>query len=441
MSAAYASGSDGAGASTLSLSNARRVVLPNGVTLTLRENHRLPIVVAEAYVSGVRLREPADRSGVAALVGDMLDEGTIHHSGKEIATLIEDVGGQLEFGTSGGSLKVLTPDTDLGLKLLFECLIHPTFPANALARKRDQQLSLIADMETQPRNRARLLFNQYVYGQHPYGRPDYGTRAIVEKLTREDLKQFHAAAFTPDRAVVVVVGDFDSDALAKKVEKLTADWKKPEGTALTLPAPPKPDKPVVKIVTDPSAAQVHVYIGHLGITRKDPDYYTLLVMDNVLGTGPGFTDRLSANLRDRQGLAYTVTAQITGSATNQPGEFLGYIGTFPDKFNIAREGFLAEIAKIRSQPPTAREVESAKKYLLGSLPFKLTTNASVAGQLLTAERYGLGFDFLEEYRERVAAVTPAAVEAAAKKHLHPNRLVLVAVGPIDADGRPLPAKK
>jgi zinc protease len=157
----------------------------------------------------------------------------------------------------------------------------------------------------------------------------------------------------------------------------------------------------------------------------------------VLGTGPGFTDRLSASLRDRQGLAYTVNAQIAGSAGDQPGTFTGYIGTFPDKYLIAREGFLTEIGKIRTEPPTPQEVEDAKKYLLGSLPFRLTSNDAVAAQLIAAERYKLGLDFLDTYRKKVAAVTPADVLAAAKKHLHPNRLVLVAVGPITEDGKPL----
>src|SRR5437763_5044356 len=143
-------------------------------------------------------------------------------------------------------------------------------------------------------------------------------------------------------------------------------------------------------------------------------------MDNVLGTGPGFTDRLSSTLRDRQGLAYTVNATITNSAGTQPGTFTGYIGTFPDKFTWVRDGFLKEVEKLRAEPPTAQEVEDAKKYLLGSLPFRFTTAESVAGELLAAERYGLGFDFLEKYRAEVGAVTPADVQAMAKKHLDPK---------------------
>ena len=196
----------------------------------------------------------------------------------------------------------------------------------------------------------------------------------------------------------------------------------------------------IEIVTDATASQTHVLIGHLGITRTDPDYYTLLVMDNVLGVGPGFTDRLSSTLRDRQGLAYTVNATICGSAGEQRGAFTGYIGTFPDKFIWVRDGFLKEINRIRDELATELEVEDAKKYLLGSLPFRFTTLSGVAGELLAAERYGLGFDFLEKYRKDVDAVTPADVQAMAKKHIDPKALTLVAVGAIDKDGKPLKKK-
>jgi zinc protease len=206
----------------------------------------------------------------------------------------------------------------------------------------------------------------------------------------------------------------------------------------------KPDPkgaPGEQIVSDPTAAQTHLYLGHLGITRDHPDYFTLLVLDNILGTGPGFTDRLSANLRDRQGLAYTVNAQICSSATDQPGTFLGYIGTHRDKYADAKDGFLREIRKMREVPPTEQEVEDAKKYLLGSMPFRIATNDGVAGELLLAEKYKLGYDYLEKYREKLHGITPADVHAAAKKHLDPKKLTLVAVGPIDKDGKPLPEPK
>lgn len=428
-----------AGGAGLDLTKAQRTKLPNGLTLVTLENRRLPIVVANAFVANVRLREPAEKAGVATLVGGMLEEGASGHTGEEIATLIEDTGGSLSMSPSGGSVKVLTPDTALGLGLLFDSLTRPTFPADAFERVREQQLANLDEVETQPRNRAAAAFAKAVYGSHPYGRSVYGDKAVVAKLTPADCRAFHAAAFAPNATTVVVVGDFATAEMIATITKLTADWKPVASAALTPAAPPSPDQPQTLILSDPTAAQTHVYLGHLGVTRADPDYHALVVMDNVLGTGPGFTDRLSANLRDRQGLAYTVTAQIGASAGEQPGTFQGYIGTFPDKYTWVRDGFLKEVNRIREEPATDAEVEDAKKYLLGSLPFRATTNDAVAGQLLAAERYGLGFDFLEKYKKAVAAVTVADVQRVARKHLQPGKLVISAVGPITADGQPLKA--
>lgn len=422
-----------------SLAAAKRTVLPNGLTLITLEDHRLPVVVAAVDVADVRLREPADKLGVAALMGNLLEEGTATRSGKDISALIEDAGGSLSLSSSGGSVKVLTPDTDLGLGLLFDSLQKPSFPADALERMRDQQLSAIADSETQPRAKAGRLFAATVYGDHPKGRPALGKKEIVEKLAQADVKAFHATAFAPNFTTVAVVGDFKTEDMVKKVTELTKDWKKSAAAMPEVKAPPKPFGGET-IVSDPNAAQVHVYIGHLGITRDHPDYYKLLVLDNVLGVGPGFTDRLSSNLRDRLGLAYTVNASITNSAGKEQGAFTGFVGTFPDKFLDVKFGFLKEVNKIRSEPATQQEVDDAKKYLLGSLPFKFASSSGVAGELISAERYGLGFDYLDKFRKEVEAVTPADVQAMAKKHLNPDALTIVAVGAIDKDGKPLAPK-
>ncbi len=430
------------GASAFDLTQAKRVELKNGLVAILLENRRLPIVVAQAYVADTRLREPAGQTGLAVLVGDMLEEGAGNRTGKQIAELIENTGGSLNMDSTGGTLKVLTPDTEVGLDLLFACLTKPTFPADALDRKKAQQLSVIADVETQPQNRARMLLGERVYGDHPFGRSPYGRKDVVSKFTAADCKKLHAGLFVPNNTTVVVVGDFDTAEMLKALEARTADWKPGKLPELTVAPPKKEGLPGEQIVTDPTAAQTHVFVGHLGVTRDDPDYYPLLVMDNVLGVGPGFTDRLSSTLRDRQGLAYTVNASIANSAGDRvPGMFIGYIGTFPDKYLVARDGFLKEINRIRDEKATEQEVASAKKYLLGSLPFKLTTNEQVADQLLTAERFKLGFDFLPKYAAAVEKVTVADVQAVARRHLDPKRLTVVAVGPVGTDGRPLPPPK
>jgi zinc protease len=420
-----------------SLKDAQRVVLPNGIVLLLFEDHRLPIVTAAAELRQVSAYEPEDKLGVAALMGSLLDEGTDKTPGPKIAELIEDVGGSLSLGSGGGSVKVLSPDRALGLSLLFECLTKPAFPKDAFFRNKAKQLSNIAAQESEPASKARREFLAAVYGKHPKGRPGLGTQKTVEQLTRQDCADFYKKVFVPNNLTVAVVGDFNSKDLIEEIKKLTADWKKGDLPEPKFPAVDKPKEFTQKILTMEDAAQLQFYMGHVGIPRKNPDFYKLLVMDYVLGTGPGFTDRLSARLRDREGLAYTVNANITSTADLEPGVFSCFIGTPPSNFGRVKKEFLEELNRIRDEPAKKEEVEDAKQYLLGSLPFQTTTSAGIAAQLLYVERHGLGFNYLDDYRKAVSAVTVADVQEVAKKYIDPKRLVLVAAGAIDKDGKEL----
>jgi zinc protease len=420
-----------------SLKDAKRVVLPNGLVLLLYEKHRLPIVVAEAMVRQVSLRESEEKAGVAVLVGSLLDEGTSKHSSDEIAELIENAGATLSMTSSGGSVRMLATHRHLGLEMLLECLSKPTFPEKEFKREKERQLAEIEEAEQQPETKALMVYREMVYGKHPFGRPSHGLLKTVEGLTRNDCVEFHRRVFVPNNTILVVVGDFDSKAVADEITQLTADWKKAE-----LEKPKVPEiKPILefttKVVSMPEAAQLHFYLGHLGIRRTNPDYYKLLVMDYILGTGPGFTDMLSSQLRDREGLGYTVSGTITSSAGEEPGLFTCYIGTQPRNFERVKKEMLEILNRLRDEPPPNDKFEGAKMYLLGSLPFQLTTIDKIAERLLYAERYGLGFDYLDDYRKGVAAVTPADIQAVAKKYIDPEHLVVVAAGAIDGKGKPL----
>jgi zinc protease len=434
---AFHSPAASAGEASFSLKDARRVELPNGLVLLLLENHRLPIVVAGAAVRWTSLLEPPDKAGVAALTASLLDEGTTRHTGPEIAELIENVGGSLSFSENGAALKVLSPDRSLGLGLLFECLSEANFPQEAFSRKQAQQLASIDDAERQPDAKAQMVYRRLAYGKHPYGRPSLGRRPTVEALKPADCLEFYRKVFVPNNTTVAIVGDFDTQQVIDEVTRLTADWKKAPLEKPKTPVVAKPPQFVEQIVTMPEAAQLHFFMGHAGIRRNNPDYYKLLVMDYVLGTGPGFTDRLSAKLRDREGLAYTVSASITNSAGEEPGLFTCYIGTAPDFLPRVKQLFGEELARIRAEKPADQEVEDAKKYLLGSLPFQLTTNERIASMLLTIERYRLGLDYLDEYKKAVAAVTADDVHAVAQKYIDPEHMILVVAGAVDKTGKPL----
>src|SRR5262245_52245664 len=269
----------GGGTEPFSLKGAQRVELPNGLLLLLLEDHRLPIVVAQAMVRRVGLYEPVEKLGIAALTGSLLDEGTAKRTGQQIAEMIEDVGGNLSLSSSGGSVQVLSANRSLGLELLFECLIRPSFPADAFNRQKEQQLSRIDDAEQQPDTKAQMIYREMVYGKHPLGRPGLGKRATVAGLTAADCVSFHKQMFVPNNTVVAIVGDFDRKQLIEEITRLTADWKPGELPKPELPEVTRPKTFTQKINSMPTAAQLHFYMGHPGIRRTNPDYYKLLVMD------------------------------------------------------------------------------------------------------------------------------------------------------------------
>lgn len=419
------------------LTRARRVVLPNGLVLLLFEDRRLPVVSAQASLRQAGIYQTDGELGVASLAGSMLDEGTAKLSGVQIAEAIENVGGQLAMTGSGGAVQVLSPDRRLGLQLLLECLTQPAFPKEPFARAKARLLAEIDENETLPETRARQRFLRLVYDTHPLGRPSSGTAKTVTPLTPADCAAFHRRVFVPENTILAVAGDFDSAAVIAEVKQLVGGWKKAALPRLELPKVELPARFTQEVLSMPEAAQLHLFLGHVGIRRDDPDYYKLLVMDHVLGTGPGFTDRLSGRLRDREGLAYTVTATITTTAGLQPGVFTCYIGTDNRAFARVKTMLLEEFNRIRDEAPGDREVADARAYLVGSQLLRFGTAGGIAGQLVAAERYGLGLHYLDDYRKGVSAVTPADVQAVARKWLNPARMILVGAGAVDKDGKPL----
>lgn len=422
---------------TIDLKATKRVVLENGLTVLLYPNRRLPTFEAHVLLRDGALYQDRDKLGVTTLTGLLLDEGTPTRSGPQVAETIEALGGEINLSGVGGSVKVLAPDRGKGLDVLFDCLINPLFPEDAFRRGKARLMAQVMENEAQPETRAEHTFQKLVYGSHPLGRPIAGTPATVKGLTRADCRAYHSLVFAPNNVIVAVVGDFDTNEVVKELTTLTAKWKKAELPKLDLPKVKLPEKFTQQVTTMPEAAQLHFFMGHVGIKRASPDYYKLLVMDYILGTGPGFTDRLSSRLRDREGLAYTVSATISGSAGKEPGRFVCYIGTDPPNFARVKALFLEELKRIRETTPTKEELADAKTYLLGSGLMQFGTNAGIARQLLNIERYGLGLDYLEKSQQAIAAVTAEDVQAVAKKYLHPERMVLSAAGPVNEKGEPL----
>lgn len=419
----------------------KKVYLKNGLEVWLLSKPGLPLLVAQAELKHFGWLQPLDMGGIALLTGSVLDEGAAGKTGRQIAQTIEDMGATMQFGPGGGSLQVLSSDAPKALELFLSCLAKPDFPADAIEREKARMLSALEDQASQPQEQARLALRRAIYGDLPKGQNPLGTPASVKALDAAKLKAYHKIPYSPHNVRLAVVGDFETSAMQSLLEGLTKDWTGPMSPKIS------PRDPVMKAKTDPlflsfpEAVQLQFYLAHAGIKRNDPDFAALLVMDHVLGTGPGFTDRLSARLRDREGLAYTVNASISMTADNETGMFAAYIGTSPKNLKRVNEEMREEIARIRETVATKDEVEDAKSYILGSMPFAYETAAGLAGKLLALARNQLPLDTPGRLRQEVAKITPDEVLRVAKKHLHPDALILIAAGPLDPTGKLLKSPK
>src|SRR5215467_411257 len=411
--------------------------LKNGLTILLVENPSLPTVSITASVLAGARYDPESKAGLAIMVSRLLDEGTENRTSLEIADAIESVGGAID---TDGSFErivamagVLNKDVDLGLELLSDLLIRPIFPQEYVDKEKERTLAEIVSAQDRPQVVAGWAFNELVYQDHPLHRPSHGYPNTVERLTRDDLLEFHRRYFVPNNIILSVVGDFQVPELLPKIEKAFGDW---EAKAITVPIYPDPirqNAKRVKFITMP-AQQLNIYLGHLGVTRTNPDYYALQVLDTILGGGAGFTARIPQRLRDELGLAYTTFASITMTAGLDPGRFVSFIGTSPENMQLAIEGLIGEIRRIIDEPVTAQELQDAKEYLTGSFVFAFESSPQIARFLIHAEVYSLGFDYVEKYPEYIRTVTVEDISRVAKKYLDCENYTLVVVGPVAEDG-------
>ncbi len=407
--------------------NIAELQLESGLTLLAVQN---PLVATFACAVSLDIRpgaESADRCGLANLVGDCLDEGTERFDALELATAVESIGGGIEGSSRGGMVQCPAESQREGVELLREVLFKPTFPGQEVRRVQGEVLTEILSDEDDPRAVAGRRFRAEVYGEHPLGRPAQGTRESIAAMKPKHLRAFHDEFWKPANGYVAASGPDTPERMLAMLKKTFASFrgKTPKQAALPEVALPLRSR---DMHVPMAREQVHVYLGHAGVRRTDPDYYALSVMDHVLGTGPGFTSRCSKKLRDEQGLCYSVSAGITPSAAEETGMFTAYIGTSPEHRQKAIDGFLAEIERIRREPPTAEELEDVQDYLTGSFVFGLERNSNLAAYAIRAKRYGLGFDFLHNYPEIIRGITREQVLAAAIAHLHPERMITVSAG-------------
>ncbi len=410
----------------------KRYELENGMVLLLSERHDIPMVTVQMAIRAGGLTEPAGRPGLASLTASLLTQGTKRRSANEISREIDFIGGSL--GVSGGSdfatasLRVLKKDIGTGMDLLADVLRNPAFDQQEIDRKVKEMLAAIRRQKDEPDAVAKEAFTKAVFGGHPYGTVSDDEAAFLPAVTREDIRAFHAERYGPNTSIIAVVGDITEAEVRDLLQKHFGGWSPVERKEPAHPAPPPIEKLTVRKL-DRDITQANIALGHLGIRREDPDFYAVSVMNFILGGG-GFSSRLMDNIRDNRGLAYDVHSLFL--AQKEPGAFRVWTQTKSGSANEAVSEIIAELRRIRTTPVSERELADAKAYLTGSFPLRMDTYAKIASMLTSIEIYGLGLDYPDRYAGMINAVTREDVLRVAKKHLHPDRMVIVVLGNQDA---------
>jgi zinc protease len=415
-----------------------RKVLENGLTLLHAERRNLPLVMVTLLVKAGSMDEPAERAGLANLAAGLLTEGTKNRSSTELSEEVAFIGAKL--GASAGAdystitLSVLKKHVEKGFELFSEVLIEPTFPPGEIRRRKDLIKASLMQREEAPSFLASRAFIKAVYGEHPYGRLLEGAPESLEKITRDEIVDFHSKRFLPNNSILSVVGDLGPEELDGLVESYLGRWaKKPVPVRGGFPLPP-PERKVVKI--DRDLTQANILLGHAGLGRDHPDYYALSVMNYILGGG-GFSSRLMDTVRDEMGLAYSIYS--SASSRMESGDFRVVAQTKNASANTVIKEIVEQMKKMREKKVTKEELEDARSFLIGSFPRRLDTMRKIADFLSLVEFYGLGPDYPEKYRQYISGVTREDILMAAKKHLYPDKYVLVVVASqseADVQGRP-----
>jgi len=414
----------------LDLPAIQKRALSNGLAVWLIESHEVPIAQINIVVRAGAGDDPAGKFGAASLTAAMLDEGAGSRSALEIADAVEFLGANLTTTSSfdSSAVRLNVPVTRLGeaLPLLADVILRPTFPAMELDRLRQERITALLQARDDPGSIAQMAFARIVFGaMHRYGTGAIGTEATLKTFSTGDLAAFHSAYYQPANAVVVVVGDVTPDAVLPQLEKHFGGWKAAADPPRRAPVPAATQlsRGQIYIVDKPEAEQSQIRIGWVGVPRSTPDYFSLLVLNTVLGGS--FTSRLNQNLREQHGYAYGASSGFDMRLS--PGPFVAAAGVQSDKTPESLREFDNELLKIL-EPVPADEITKAKNYIALGFPAEFESSADLSRRLEELIVYQLADEYFERYITNVQAVTAADVQRVAKTYIQPSRFAVVVVG-------------
>ncbi len=425
-----------------------RFELANGMVVYLLEDHELPLIQASALIRTGWRWEPAEKAGLAAIVGTVMRTGgSEKFPGDALDEELDRLGASVEttIGEDSGraSVSVLKEDIDRGLVILADILRNPAFPEDKIELAKIQQRDRIARRNDNPQGILMREFRRIIYGNDsPYARqPEYDT---VNSITRDDLVRFHREFFQPENVILAVWGDFEAAAMRRKIEQIFGSW--PRG-GRPRPQPPPVDPAaasragIYQIVKD-DMPNSWVAMGFLAGRRDDPDYFALEVMNDILGGG--FASRLFNKVRTEQGLAYTVGSQWA-AGWDRPGLFVALGSTKTESTTRILESIRTEIRRLAESGVSEEELARSKDSILKGFAFEFDSTGKIITRLMSYEYYGYPRDFLRRYRDSIEKVTREDIARVAAKYLVTDKLAILVLGkgagfepPLNAFGKVTP---
>jgi zinc protease len=405
------------------------VKLPNGLTLVLLEDHKLPTAAFTMWIRPGQLADPPDLPGLASFTADMLREGTDHRDSLQLSAEVDSLGATLTANARfGGSYTVvnaagLADNASQLLDLMSDIVQHPSFPASELAKYKERQGAALEQRLANPTFLAQQTFRRTLYGDGPLAIAS-PTRESIAKVTSEDLRRYHDQHFLPGNTILGAAGDFQSAAMRSLIEKYFSAWSgaaEPESIPATKTGP-QPAK--IMLVDRPGSVQTFIIGGDRAIRRTDPDYYNLEVMNQILGGGA--QARLFLDLREEHG--YTYGAYSNFGAEIYPGDWAATASVRTPVTEGSMTQFIYEFKRIASEPVPQGELDDARHAIIARFALSLEQPAQLLGAWMTAQYYGLPLDYWDKYPDRIAAVDAATVQAAARKFVDLEHMQWVCVG-------------
>lgn len=408
-----------------------REVLANGITVLTRSNFNSPSVVIAGYFDAGALSDPDEKLGLAEYTTAALMRGTKTRTFDEVYNALESVGASLGFSAgvhkSGFNGRALAEDLPLLLTLLSEALTTPAFPRAEMEKLRAQLLTGLAIRAEDTGDMASMVFDQLLFKDHPYSRPEDGYPETIQSIKRSDLVRFHREHYGPRGMVIAIVGAVEPEKAVGQVKRALGGWQvKDQKETPELPPLKRLKKTVSKHHRIKGKSQSDLVIGTNGPMRRDPEFMPASIGNNILGQF-GMMGRIGEVVREKSGLAYYAYSSL--SAGLGPGSWEVNAGVNPQNVQKASELIQDELKRFVQEGVTADELADTKANFVGRLPLSLESNGGVANALLNIERHNLGLDYYWRYGNLVHEVTAQDVLNVARKFIDPEKLVIAVAGP------------